>query len=130
MLLQLSHFFLPFIPLHLPSPPAFPHLSSCSWVIHISSLSSPFPKLFLTSTCLFYTYHLCFLFPVPFPPFFPLPSDHPLCDLYFCESVPILVVYLVCFFVFVLGLVVDSCEFVVILLFIFLIIFFFLDKSL
>ena len=136
MLLHLSHFFLPFI--HLlpvpPAPPSFPHLRSCSWVIHISSLASPFPLLFLISPCLLCTYHLCFLFPVPFPPFFLLlllPTANSPCDLHFCDSVPVLVVCLVCFcfcFCF-LGLVVDSCEFVVILLFIFLI-FFFLDKSL
>ena len=54
-----------------PSPPAFPCLSSCPWVIHISSLASPSPILFLTSLCLFCTYHLCFLFSVPFPPFPP-----------------------------------------------------------
>ena len=76
MILQFSHFFLPFIPLHLahPLPPTFPHLSSCPWVIHISSLASPFPILFLTSPCLFWSYHLCFLFPVPFPPFSSSPS--------------------------------------------------------
>ena len=73
MLLQLSHFFLSFIPLHpasllLPVFPA-PPLSSCPWVIYVSSLASPFPILFLTSSCLFCTYYLCFLFPVPFPPF-------------------------------------------------------------
>ena len=46
MLLQLPHIFLPFIPL-CPAPLlplAFPHLSSCPWVIHISSLASPFPN--------------------------------------------------------------------------------------
>ena len=75
MLLQLPHFCLPLIPLC----PAFPYLqhppqlSSCQWVIHVSSLASPFPKLFLTSSCLFCTYYLCCLFPVPFPPF----SSHP-----------------------------------------------------
>ena len=55
MLLQLSHFFLPFIPLH-PAPhfpPAFPHFSSWPWVVHISSLVSPYSILFLTSVCLF-----------------------------------------------------------------------------
>ena len=38
MLLQASHFFLPIIPLHPvphPFPPAFPHLSSYPWVIHV-----------------------------------------------------------------------------------------------
>ena len=89
MLLQLPHFFLPFLPLHPASllPPAFPHLSSCPWVIHVSSLASPFPILFLTFPCLFCAYNLCYLFPVPFPPFFPflLPADNPLCDLHFCD---------------------------------------------
>ena len=68
-------FVLPFIPLCsvAPLPPSFPHLSSCPWVTHTSSLVSPFPILFLTSPCLFWTYHLCFLFPVPFPPFSPYP---------------------------------------------------------
>ena len=58
-----------FIPLCPESPllPALPTLlSSCSWVVHISSLASPFPILLvLTSPYLFCTYHLCFLFPVP-----------------------------------------------------------------
>ena len=98
MLLQLSHFFLPFIPLHpAPSfPLAFPLLSSCPWVIHISSLASPFPILLLTSPCLCCTYHLCFLFPVPFPSFSPA-ADNPPGDLHFCDSVPVLVVCLVHF---------------------------------
>ena len=80
-------FFLTFIPLHPvhPFPPSFLHLSSCLWVIHVSSLASPFPIPFLTSPCLFYAYQLCFLFTVPFPPFFP--SASPLvnlpCDLFF-----------------------------------------------
>ena len=112
----------------------FSHLSSCPWVVYISSLASTFPILFSTSPCLFYAYHLCFLFPVTFPPFspHPLPADNPPCDLHFCGSVPVLVVCLVCFvFAFVfLGSVVDSYEFVVILLFIVLIFFFFLHKSL
>ena len=58
--------FSPFITLHPthPLPPAFPHFSSCPWVIHISSLVSPFPILFLTSPCLFYDYlfDYCFNF--------------------------------------------------------------------
>ena len=48
-------------------PSALPHLSSCPWVIHISSLASTFPILFLPSPCLFSTYHLCYLFSVPSP---------------------------------------------------------------
>ena len=78
------------------------------------------------------TYHLCFLFPVPFTPFSThlLPTGNSPCDLYFCDSVPVLVVCLVCFCsCSFYGSVVDSCEFII-LLFIVLIIFFFLDKSL
>ena len=100
MLLQLSHF-PPIIPLHPahPLPPAFPAFSSRPWVIHISSLAPTFPILFLNSLCLFSTYHLCFLFSVPFPPLSPShsPTDTPPCDLPFCDSVPVLVVCLVCF---------------------------------
>ena len=63
-------FFPPFVPL-CPAPPpstSIPHaLSSCPWVVHISSLASPFPILFLTSPCLFCAYELCFLFSVTFP---------------------------------------------------------------
>ena len=56
-----------FSPLYAPlpytfPPPSIPLLSSCPWVIHISSLASPFSILFLTSPCLFCIYHLCFLF--------------------------------------------------------------------
>ena len=74
MLLQLSHYFIPFITLafHAPSHQQSLHLSSCPQVLHISSLASPFPIVFLTSSCLFCSYHLCFLFPVPFPLFSPL----------------------------------------------------------
>ena len=133
MLLQLSHLFSPLYPLPpcMPHPSSIPPLSSCLWVVHISSLVSPFPILFLTSPCLFCTYYLCFLFLVHFPPVssHPLPPDNPPCDLHFCDSVPVLVVYLIYFCFLFLGSFVDSCEFVVILLFIVLI-FFFLDKSL
>ena len=81
--------------------PSFSHLSSCPWVIHISSLASPFSILFLTSPCLFCTYHLCFLFPVSFSHILPipLPAENPPCDLYFCY-IPVLVVCLACFFFF------------------------------
>ena len=79
MLLQLSHFFSPLYspPPSIPLLPSFSHLSSCPWVIHVSSLVSPFPILFLPSSCLFYTYHLYFLFPVPFSPSSLHPSPHP-----------------------------------------------------
>ena len=121
MLLQLSQYFQP-LPTSTQDPPSLqqpPCLSSCPWVVHISSLASPFPILFLTFPCLFCTYQLCFLFPVPFPPFFPfpLPADNPPNGLHTYDSVPVLVVCWVCF----LDSVVDSCEFVVILLFIVLI---------
>ena len=86
ILLQLSHFFLPFIPLWpgCPLHPAFPHLSSCPWVLHINSLASPFPILFLTCPYLFFIYQLCFLTPVPFLPFssFSLAADNPPNDLH------------------------------------------------
>ena len=85
ILLQLSYFS-PLYSCRLAHhlPPAFPHLSSCPWVVHIHSLASPFPILFLTSPCLFCPYHLCFLFPVSFPPFpsLPLPIDNPPFDLH------------------------------------------------
>ena len=81
---QLPHF-PPLIPsaLHPSIHPYSTPLSSCPWVIHVSSLASPFPILFLASPSLFSTYYLCFLFPVTSPPFssFPLPADNPPCDL-------------------------------------------------
>ena len=93
--------FPPFTPLHPahPLPPTFCPYSSCPWVILISSLASTFPILFLPSPCLFSTYHLCYLFSVPFPPLSPShsPVDNPPCDLHFYGSVPVLVVGLVCF---------------------------------
>ena len=50
ILSQLSHFFLPLSSSAMHPPPTnIPALSSCPWVIHISTLASPFPILFLTS---------------------------------------------------------------------------------
>ena len=90
MLLQFVPFFSsPFPPCPVPFlPPAFFPLSSRLWVVHINPLASPFPILFLPAPCLFSTYHLCFLFPVPFPPFslLPLEADNPPCDLHSCSS--------------------------------------------
>ena len=126
MLLQLSHFpsFILLCPAY-PLLPAFPPFSSCPWVVHINSLASTFPILFLTSPGLFSIYHLCYLFSVPFHPLSPSPSptEQPPYDLHFCDSVLFQL-----FAQFVLGWVLNSCEFVVILLFIFFT--FFLSKSL
>ena len=102
MLLQLYHFCLPLSSSAL-YPTSLRHssspLSSCPWVVRISSLASPFLTLFLTSPCAFRTYHLCFLFPVPFLPLSPshFPAENPPSDHHFCDSVPVLVVCLVCF---------------------------------
>ena len=70
-------FFLPFIPLHLVPPflPSFPHLSSCPWFIHISSLASLFPILFLNSPYFVPTIYASYslsLFPHPLPSLSPL----------------------------------------------------------
>ena len=73
----------PLTPLHPvhPLPPTFSPYSSCPWVIHVSSLASTFPILFLPSPCLFSAYQLCYLFCVPFPPLSPSqsPVDNPPC---------------------------------------------------
>ncbi|KAF6104303.1 hypothetical protein HJG60_011281 [Phyllostomus discolor] len=76
MLLYLSHFLLPcisFSPVpHLPIciPPT---LSSCLWVIHIRSLASPFPILFLTSPLFILYVPIMLLIPCIFSPILPLP---------------------------------------------------------
>ena len=89
----------PLHPAH-PLPPTFPPYSSCPWVILISSLASTFPILLLPSPCLLSTYHLCYLFSVPFSPLCPScsPIDNPPCDLHLYGSVPVPVVCLVCSF--------------------------------
>ena len=48
-----------------------PPLSSCSGVIHVSSLGSPFPILDISLFC---TYQSYFLIPAPFTPFSPFPT--------------------------------------------------------
>ena len=104
-------------------PPAILPLSSGPWVTCVSSLASPFRILFLTSPCLFCSCQLCFLSPAPFSPLSPspLPADNPLNDPRTYAYVPVLVVCLVCFCFYFLDSVVDSCEFVIILMFIVLI---------
>ena len=122
-------FFSPLSPSTLHPPlTSIPPFSSCPWVIFISSLASTFPTLFLPSPCLFSTYHLCFLFSVPFP--LSLPPT-PLLITLRVISISVILFLFQLFaqfvFVFVLGSVVNNCEYVVILLFIFCI-FIFLDK--
>ena len=134
MLSQFSQFS-PFIPLPPCTPPTLQHasLSSCPWVVHISSLSSLFPIPFLISPHQFYAYQLCFFCHVPFLSYSSLTPPHwnpsMWCSfLWFCFRSSCLVSFCFHCFSFLLGSVVDSCEFVVILLFIYFI--FFLDKSL
>ena len=90
-------------------------LSSCPWVMYISSLTTPLPILFLTSPY-FVPTNLCFLIPAPFPPFSlsPLPTDNPPNGLQIYDFVPVLLVYLVCY----LDSIIDSCVFIAILMFI------------
>ena len=113
-----------------PPPTYIPPFSSCPWIIQVSSLASPLPILFLTSPVYFAPTNNASI-PCTFSPFLPfsLTADNPPCDLYFWDFILVLVVCLVCFrSYFFLGSVVDSCEFIVILMFIVSI--FFLNKSL
>ena len=94
MLLQLSHF-PPFIPLHPahPLPPTVPLFSSCKFFgfyISYTILHLPLSIFYLPLMLLI----LC-----TFPPFSlsHSPTDNPPCALHFCDSVPVLVVCLVCF---------------------------------
>ena len=126
MLLQLSQFF----PLCLPPPdtPIFssnPHLSSCPWVMHVSSLPLYYLYCSLHPPVYFVFTNLSFLIPAPFPhsPASPLSTDNPPNVLHICDSVPVLLVCSVCY----LNSIIDSCEFIAILMFIILI-FFFLNK--
>ena len=41
---------------YTPPPLSFPQLNSCPWVIHKSSLASPFPILFLPSPSIFFNF--------------------------------------------------------------------------
>ena len=93
-------FFSPLSPSTLHTPfYQIPPLGSSPWVIHISSLASPFPIIFLTSPVHFlpiiYASYSLYLFP-PFS-LLHLPTDNLICDLHFCDSVLVLVVCLVGF---------------------------------
>ena len=120
VLLHWYHFFSPLYPSAL-QPPAPSRTLSCYFMsmghtykffgfpISYTILKFPLPIFYLP---------LCFLFPVPFPPFYtPISADNPPCDLHFCDPVPVLVVCLVCFYFSLLCSIIDSCELVVILLF-------------
>ena len=110
MLLKLSHFFLPFIPFHPHTPPSsILLLSSCSWVVHITSVASAFPIIFLASPCLFCTYiyasYSLYLFPIlpTAPPHWYPSMWSTFLWFYSCSSC--LLGWFLCF----LGSVVDSC---------------------
>ena len=82
MLLQLSHSPPLYSPLPCTPPPTrVPPFSSCPWVVHISSLASPFPTLFLPSPPVYFlptiyaTYSL-YLFPLSSPLTPPLITLH------------------------------------------------------
>ena len=125
MLLRFSQF----SPLY---PPLYPHplpssipppLSSCPCLVHISSLHSVSYTISMPPTLFMPNFIL--LLPCTFAPLspFPLPTEIPPCDVHFSDSVPVLVVCLVLvffFFSFLFGSVVESCECVVISLFIIL----------
>ena len=69
ILLQFSQFspYIPPVPC-TSQPSTIPPLSSCPWVVHISSLTSLFLIPFLISPHLFYAYQFCSWFPLPSPP--------------------------------------------------------------
>ena len=81
-------------PPNIPFPPAIPTLSSYPWVMHLSSLASPFPILFLTSLCHFVLNNLGFIIPSPFLPL-PRPPSQP-------ATIPVffltMILYLFCLF--------------------------------
>ena len=137
MPLQLSHFFFPCIPLCSVTPPTIippPEFKAMGHIYKFFGFSISHTILILPWSILYLPFIP--LIPCTFIPILrpsPHPSDNPPCALYFCESVPVRVVCLDSFrfcFCFCLGLVVDSCEFVVTLLFVFFIFFFFSHKSL
>ena len=127
-------FFLLFIPLHPapPLPPACPLLTpqfmSMGFTYKFFGFSISYTILTLPLSILYLPIML--LNPCTFSSIAPvlLPADNPPCGLHFYDSVPILVVCLVCFIF--LDSVFESCEFAAILLFIVLIFFLFLNKSL
>ena len=101
MLLQLSQLFSlcpspPNTPVSSSIPPPLLHVHG---FVHVSSLASPFPILFLTSLCLFCSDQVCFWIPTPFSLILslPTPADNPPNDFHTYDSFPVLVVCLVSF---------------------------------
>ena len=99
MLLQLSHIFLPFLSLcqeHL-FPPASTLLMSMGCTHKFFGFSISYTILNLLPSIFYLPFML--LIPYTFFPILPLsfPADNPPCDLHFCDSIPVLVVCLVCF---------------------------------
>ena len=122
MLLQLSQLFHYLPPPITPFRLAIPHLSLCPWVVHVSSLATPFPILFLTSPILYLQFVLfnpCTCSPVLT---FPLPADN------LPNAISMILFLLVVCLVYFSDSVIDSSAFVAILIFIVLI--FFLYSSL
>ena len=123
MLLQLSQLF----PLCLPLPGSPPYLQQStpplnSWVMQFGfSISYTIPNIPLSILYL----PVMLLNPCTFSPilYLCIPVDNPPNELHIYDSIPILVICLVCFFRFTF----DSCEFVAVLMFIVLI--FFLNRS-
>ena len=58
-----------------PLLPPLPSIHLPSYNAPLSSLASPFPILFLTFSCIYCTYQLCFLISTLFPPFSSSPSQ-------------------------------------------------------
>ena len=128
------------VPTFLPLPPSTwyppslqqsPDLNSCPWVRVSMVWAYKFFGFSISCTILNLPLSILYL-PIMLPhpctfSSFPLPTDNPPNDLHIYDAVPVLVVSLVCFCF--LDSIVDSCEFVVILM-ITALIFFFLTKSL
>ena len=108
MLLQLSHFFLPFIFFCLVPlfPLTFPLFFGFS--ISYTILNLPLSILYLS----FMPLILC-TFSLFSPLLLSFPAGNPPWDLHFCDSVPVLLVCLVCFCFLVQLLIVVCCHFTV-----------------
>ena len=118
VLLQLSHFFLHFIPLCLvpPFPPAFPTPQFMSMGCTYKFLAPLFPILFLTSPLSIFYLPFMLLILCTFSPLSPPPTPLLITLQVISISVVLFLFQLLAqfAFVFVLGVVVNNCEFAVI----------------